>query len=235
MRVAEVFGPTLQGEGPSAGVPAAFVRLSGCNLDCAWCDTPYTWDWHGKNGVAYDPRQEMRNLSVDELVVELVKLDPPELVVITGGEPLTQRNTVAQLCRVLAVTGFRTEIETNGTLDPGPELDALPSVRFNVSPKLAHSGVDLERRWKPEAIAAFARTHRAAFKFVVRNAEDVDEVAKLLVGTQVANRDVWLMPEGNTVEGQVARLREVCDAGVAHRFNVSTRLHVLAWGDERGR
>lgn len=82
--VAETFGdarPTFQGEGPSAGTPAVFIRLSRCNLACSWCDTKYTWDW-----AHYDPRKESARLGVTDLAEWALSL-PPGLVVITGGEP----------------------------------------------------------------------------------------------------------------------------------------------------
>ena len=71
MIVSEVFGPTVQGEGPSCGRIATFVRLGRCDLRCSWCDTPYTWDWHGHNGVRYDPAQELERLDVLSVVARV--------------------------------------------------------------------------------------------------------------------------------------------------------------------
>ena len=65
--ISEVFGPTVQGEGPTIGRRAAFVRLGRCNLDCSWCDTPYTWDWE-----RYDPKVELHERPVPEIVADLV-------------------------------------------------------------------------------------------------------------------------------------------------------------------
>jgi organic radical activating enzyme len=88
--VAELFGPTWQGEGPSAGQRAVFVRLSGCNLDCRWCDTPYTWDWS-----RYDPAEQSRVMTCDAIRDWALAQDV-DLVVVTGGEPLIQQR---QHCR----------------------------------------------------------------------------------------------------------------------------------------
>lgn len=233
MRVCEVFGPTIQGEGPSAGQRAMFIRLSGCNLDCRFCDTPFTWDWAGKNGVAYDQTAESHERSMDELISALA--DVGSLVVITGGEPLIQQRAVTELCNKLGSHGRRVEIETNGTITPNPDLLASEWVRFNVSPKLANSGVELQRRWRPDAIDAFGRSGRAAFKFVCRNSADVDEIAKLIADRLECAGNVWVMPEGQTVADVLSHTCAVTDAAIRHGFNVSTRLHVLAWGNERGR
>src|SRR5919204_789570 len=86
LSVAEVFGPTFQGEGPSLGRLCGFVRLGGCNLQCTWCDTPYTWDWTGVTGRAYDPRVELKQHSTSDVLAELDAMGVP-MVVITGGAP----------------------------------------------------------------------------------------------------------------------------------------------------
>src|SRR5262249_22546121 len=127
--VAELFGPTLQGEGPSAGQQAVFVRLSNCNLACTWCDTPYTWDW-----ARFDRAAEQHPTTVEN-VCGWVLVHRTRLVVITGGEPLLQRRTLLPLVDPLAEAGRRIEVETNGTITPQPALAAAVSA-FNVSPKL---------------------------------------------------------------------------------------------------
>jgi len=65
IRINEIFGPTFQGEGQTIGKLSEFVRVSGCNLTCSWCDTPYTWDWKGLNGVVYDPKKETIGFTVE--------------------------------------------------------------------------------------------------------------------------------------------------------------------------
>ncbi|MDQ3579662.1 MAG: 7-carboxy-7-deazaguanine synthase QueE, partial [Actinomycetota bacterium] len=126
--VAECFGPTLRGEGPSTGQPALFIRLSRCNLSCPGCDSAFTWDWS-----RFDLATESRRFGLDELVEWAVGA-PARLVVITGGEPLLQQDNLVELVARLGEVGQRVEIETNGTIAPSPDLVAVTDL-FVVSPK----------------------------------------------------------------------------------------------------
>lgn len=238
LRVAEVFGPTVQGEGPSTGRRAMFVRLSGCNLDCSWCDTPYTWDWTGKNGTAYEQAAEMRVMSSDDVVGQLWAPDSitPRLVVITGGEPLVQATALRALVAALTDHGFEVEVETNGTRAPSVELAAWVS-RWNVSPKLTHSGVDRDRAFKADALIAFsalAHVERAIFKVVVSNVDDLDEVDAMCEQFTIPSSSVWVMPEGRQADKVARRLAGLADAAIERGYNLSGRMHVELWGDARG-
>lgn len=224
--VAEVFGPTFQGEGPSTGRRAAFVRLGRCNLDCSWCDTPFTWDWD-----RFDPATELRHLTVPLVVADLESMTP-EIVVITGGEPLLQQRRLVPLLEACVERGWPVEIETNGTIVPQPALVGLVQ-QWNVSPKLANSGVPLDKRIRPDALAALVASGRAVFKFVAATAADLDEVAEL-VGAH-ALRPVWIMPEGTDPTVLVERARALAQPVLDRGWNLTGRLHVLLWGDERGR
>ncbi|MER5357176.1 7-carboxy-7-deazaguanine synthase QueE [Streptomyces sp. NPDC002785] len=230
--VNEIFGPTVQGEGPSAGRQCAFLRLGGCNLSCRWCDTPYTWDWKGESdeGTAYDPRKELHNRDVDGVLKELLALDT-ELVVISGGEPLSQQRRLRPLLKGLREAGVTVEFETNGTVVPDDEI-ITTGVRFNVSPKLSHAGDPESKRIVPAALRKLARTPDVAFKFVCRTAEHLDEVAAL--ERDFAISPVWVMPEGKDVAHISQHLSSLADEVVRRGWNLSTRLHVLAWGDKRG-
>ena len=220
--VAEVFGPTIQGEGRNAGRRATFVRLSGCNLACSWCDTPYTWDWKGKNGRAYDPAKESTPMTAADVALR-VEGRVTSLLVITGGEPLLQQQGIAAL---LALYKGDVEIETNGTIAP-----TLPShVRYNVSPKLRSSGNVANL---PEATFPVDRT---TYKFVIASmAGDLAEVRAYVARHGIPKQSVYLMPESRNVEEHDARLPDVAEAAIAAGYNVSPRLHVLIWGNERGR
>jgi 7-cyano-7-deazaguanosine (preQ0) biosynthesis protein QueE len=219
--VSEVFGPTIQGEGPSVGRRAGFVRLGRCNLACTWCDTPYTWDWS-----RYDPAVELRRADVAAVVAEIEAMDVP-LVVVTGGEPLLQQSALVPLLAALAQPGRRIEVETAGTLAPSPELVALVD-QFNVSPKLANSGNAVERRLHPDVLAAFTATGKAIFKFVVADVADLDEVAAFGL------TPVWIMPEGTDPAVVQRRLAELVEPVLARGWNLTPRLHVAIWGDKRG-
>ena len=223
--VSEVFGPTWQGEGPSLGRRAGFVRLGRCNLACTFCDTPYTWRW-----TDHDPSVELRTASVDDVLTELLVMDVP-LVVVTGGEPLLQQSHLPPLLQPLRDRGIDVEIETAGTLAPSPDVVDLVS-RFNVSPKLANSGNPLDRRLKPEVLRALQRTGRAAFKFVALDAVDLDEIGRIVDDCGLT--DVWVMPEGTDPETIVTRGRALIDPVLDRGWNLTTRLHVLLWGDRRG-
>lgn len=224
--VAEVFGPTFQGEGPSLGRRAGFVRLGRCNLDCAWCDTPYTWDWD-----RYDPAVELRGTSVASTLEELAAM-APEIVVITGGEPLLQQRRLLPLLEGCAEHGWPVEIETNGTIVPDEQVTSLVH-RWNVSPKLANSGIALDKRIRPAALVALRATGRAVFKFVATAQTDLDEVAALVGAHHL--EPVWIMPEGTDPTTVLDRARELAGPVLERGWNLTLRLHVLLWGDERGR
>lgn len=230
LRVAEIFGPTFQGEGPTLGRQTAFVRLGDCNLTCSWCDTPYTWDWRGENGPAFDRDAETVELRVAE-IVERVDSMAVGRVVVTGGEPLMQAAALLGLAE--ALEGWAIEVETNGTIAPIPGLVRAVE-RFNVSPKLAHSGVRESKRIKVHALHSFAITGKAAFKFVAAEPSDLDEVTEVVDRVGIDPDDVWIMPEGRTAAEVLAHTEALADAVLERGYNLTTRLHVLAWGARRG-
>ncbi|MGW1411813.1 7-carboxy-7-deazaguanine synthase QueE [Streptomyces sp. NPDC002403] len=227
--VAECFGvevPTFQGEGPSCGHPALFIRLSRCNLTCTKCDTKYTWDWS-----QFDLGKESTKRTAEELVA-WASSSPVDLVVITGGEPLLQQARLVPLVEQLLAAGKRVEFETNGTITPVPEL-LVDGVRFNVSPKIVSFGVDEAKSVVPAALAVFVASGRAVFKFVASSVADLDRVAELADAHRLA--PVWVMPEGTTVDAIIATTRVLADAVAARHWYFTTRLHVLAFADARGR
>lgn len=228
--VSEVFGPTIQGEGPSVGRRAGFIRLGGCNLACSWCDTPYTWD-----ASRYDLRAELHRMPI-EAIVDRALFDGPGLVVISGGEPLLHQHQPGwtDLLDRLVAARVRIEIETNGTLAPTPETVAR-GVRFNCSPKLAHSGDLHSRRIRPAALAELVSTGRAIFKFVCACPADVDEAVELCVRYGLPAGSVWISPEGTTVAEILRHTAAIADRTIEHGCNLSTRLHTLVWGNERER
>lgn len=223
--VAETF-TSFQGEGPFTGQPAVFIRLSRCNLSCQFCDTPYTWDW-----TRFHPSAEARRQPVTELA-DWALAQPARLAVITGGEPLLQQAALIPLAGRLATAGRQIEIETNGTIAPLPGLTRLVT-RFNVSPKLPSSGLPGSKRIVPAALAAFTTTGKALFKFVICHPGDLADAAALAAGHDLA--PVWVMPEGTSEQAVLDGLRALAEDALARGWCLSGRLHVLLWGDTRGR
>lgn len=222
--VNEWFGPTIQGEGPSTGRRCGFVRLGRCNQACVWCDEPQTWAWD-----RFDQSSELHEMAVDDVVGVIEAMDV-DMVVVTGGEPLLQQAELEQLLRVLKGRGMRIEIETAGTIEPNMAGDLVD--QWNVSPKLANSGNPLERRYRPDVLRAFEATRRAIFKFVVCERSDLEEVDGI-VG-ECGLSDVWIMPEGTSAPTLLQRSAELADDVVKRGWNLSSRLHILLWGDRRG-
>ncbi len=216
-RIAETFF-SIQGEGATAGLPAVFVRLQGCSVGCGWCDTKYSWDPDAGREVGLDA------------LLEEISAYPCRRAVITGGEPL-ESAFFAPLTAVLADNGFRIEVETSGTLPPPAEADR--DIQWNVSVKLAGSGVSEARRINPAAIRAFL-ARDAWWKFVVTDAGDVAEVLRLAERFALPRERVLLQPECLRAEEFMARAPWVAEACTAHGFRFSPRLHVLLWGARRG-
>jgi organic radical activating enzyme len=226
--VAERFGPTVQGEGPSIGRRAVFIRLMNCNLTCKNCDTPYTWD-----STRFDLNAEGTVSSISDLLA-WVTVQSVDLVVITGGEPLMQQRRLIALAQGLVDAGLEVEVETNGTIVPAPDLLAWVT-RFNVSPKLSSfgAGMPISKRIKGRVLGHFAASGRAVFKFVVSSTADLDEITELVTDHGLA--PVYVMPEGRTAEEVTRRLAEIADPAIERGFHLTTRLHLLVWGDQRGR
>jgi organic radical activating enzyme len=230
----EIFA-ALQGEGPSAGWPCAFVRLSRCNLACAWCDTAYTWRFAGDNrphrdGITFDRAANQVTLPEADAAARIAALGKTRLV-ITGGEPLLQAPALARM--IAHLPKMQIEVETNGTVIPTPALDALID-QYNVSPKLAHSGNPRELALVPQALAHFAEDPRAFFKFVIAQPEDVEEVLALAAQYAIPPARILLMPEGRdsaTLRERAVWLSEICSI---HGFRYSDRLHIHLHGDTRG-
>ena len=224
--VNEIYGPTFQGEGPSTGRRCAFLRLTGCNLTCAWCDTPYTWDWNGVNGTVYDRDKETRWMHVDDVWQQLRTYSTP-LIVISGGEPMMQQEALEPLVYTLTGQGVDVEIETNGTIAP-----RITPTRFNVSPKLANSGVLKRKAIKPVNLSQYVG--RAIFKFVCQSEGDLHEVQSILDEVGIPDDAVWIMPEGRDPITLSTHTDRLAEAVVQRGWNITPRLHVMIWGHRRG-
>lgn len=229
MLISEIFF-SLQGEGQLIGVPSVFVRTSGCNLRCNWCDTPYaSWQPEGKT------------MSVDE-IVGAVAAHPAKHVVLTGGEPMIAPG-IHELAFQLQERGYHLTIETAGTIPPTGIACDLASV----SPKLAHSAPDARLddtwrkkhealRWQPAVVASWMATRDYQLKFVISSESDLAEMETMLAetGSVVPRHKVLLMPEGVTVEALRARTAWLAELCKQRGYRFAPRLHVELYGNRRG-
>ena len=222
---------SLQGEGPSAGEPALFLRLGNCNLSCVWCDTRHSWDWD-----TFDKAEEVENVDAADLCARLLGQlpDTVHLLVLTGGEPLLHQTVVAPILRDLQTRrpDLRVEVETNGTIVPTSALIDIVRL-FVVSPKLQNSGVPEKRRLRVPVLQTFAALP-SVLKFVVTGPDDVAEAARISDNAGFPGDRVWVMPETTSAEDIGALVAALAPAAISSGFKVSSRLHVLAWGDIRG-
>jgi 7-carboxy-7-deazaguanine synthase len=222
LKIAELFY-SLQGEGSLVGVPSVFIRTSGCNLRCSWCDTPYT-SWQPEGSEWTLPQ-----------ILDEVKAHPARHVVVTGGEPMIAPEIVP-LTERLRGLGLHITIETAGTVFHPVACDLM-----SISPKLSNStpqgpwAAQHDRvRIQPETLAQLMERYPYQLKFVISGPGDVAEARALADSLHAPREQVILMPEGT--DPQVLRergvwLAEICkDEG----FRYSPRLHVDLWGDRRG-
>lgn len=232
---------SIQGEGPMTGRDRAFIRLSGCNLHCVWCDTAYTWNWIGTPFVherdrpgaphKFDPAREMAKLAPAD-AARLILARDAEGVVITGGEPLMQTGGVIALIDALRDGRELTvEVETNGSIAPDPDLVKRVDL-FVVSPKLAHSGNDSTLALR--ALAALAALPNAVFKFVARDAADIAEIDALAAAHAITPERIYVMPEGTDSETLRARGKALAAVIGEAGFHISDRLHIHLFGEKRG-
>jgi 7-carboxy-7-deazaguanine synthase len=226
MKIAEIFY-SLQGEGMLTGVPSVFVRTSGCNLRCVWCDTPYT---------SWSPEGTEMSIAA---ILEAVRQYPARHAVVTGGEPMIAPGIV-ELTQSLRQLGLHVTIETAGTVYIPVACDLM-----SISPKLANStphereggkwASQHERlRYQPEVLRKLMAEYDYQLKFVVASPEDLAEIAAVLRDMSADRSRVVLMAEGTTSEVIRERapwLTEICKR---EGFRYSPRLHIDLWGNRRG-
>ena len=229
---------SLQGEGTLAGVPSVFVRTSGCNLRCWFCDSYHT---------SWEPTGAWRD--VESIVEEVQSYEQANHVVLTGGEPLIHQESV-DLLEQLAAEGYHTTVETNGTAFRDAPIDLA-----SISPKLVSSTPTPDRdpkgegEWEQkheqnridmEALSRMVDAYETQLKFVVTGEGDMPEITDLVerireatVAT-VANDDVLLMPEGMT-RGQLDETRgQVAELAMEYGYRYTPRIHVDLWNDAPG-
>lgn len=256
IEINEIFGPTVQGEGAAAGRHCLFIRVAQCNLECSWCDTAYTWafsrtkidkhiDSMKRGGEPYDKAENVIPMTVNEILNKVEELWPvqtkPTMIVISGGEPMMQQVKLIPLVQQLDRWGCDVHIETAGTIKPIPDFDKYIT-QYNVSPKLAHSGNTLTKRYKREVIDWFAERaqaphDRAWFKFVIQRNGGMEDQDFYEVDTMVREHDippkrVMIMPEGNTIIGNIESAQSWSQYAIDRGYGISFRTHVLLWPTE---
>lgn len=229
---------SLQGEGRLAGTPTVFVRTSGCNLRCWFCDSYHT-SWEPKHAW----------MDIDSIVEEVQAYEQATHVVLTGGEPLMHDESEL-LLEKLDAAGYHTTVETNGTFDPDAPIQLA-----SISPKLASSTPTPERaptdagewadrhedkRIDMEALTGLIESYEYQLKFVVTGPEDMSEINDLVTRIRaestesVPDTSILLMPEGQTRE-QLASTRDtVAELAMEHGYSYTPRLHVDLWNDAAG-
>lgn len=231
IRICEIYA-SVQGEGLLTGTPSVFVRTSGCNLRCWFCDTPFA-SW----------KPEGPHLTVDEILAQTLEFDVRHIV-ITGGEPMIHP-TLVELCRRLRECGKHITIETAGTMHLSLECDLI-----SISPKLASSApqaqtsgkwheVHQSRRERLDIVRTLIERHEFQLKFVVDSVADAEEVLSYLerleAGARGTDRDrVLLMPQGTdqaTLLRQEEWLIPWCEK---HDVRYCPRSHILWYGNRRG-
>jgi 7-carboxy-7-deazaguanine synthase len=229
VRIAEIFH-SIQGEGALLGTPSAFIRTSGCNLRCVWCDTPYaSWKPEGS---------EMTR----EEILAWIEAQGARHVVLTGGEPMVAAG-VRELAAAIRASGRHLTIETAGTVAP----DGIACDLASLSPKLANStpGDSLgggwsqrheERRWQPGVVRAWIEGGEFQLKFVVCDQADLNEVEAMLakLGPGIRPDQVFLMPEGvdlPTLRKRASWLVRICQE---RGFRYGHRLQIELFGHTRG-
>jgi 7-carboxy-7-deazaguanine synthase len=227
--ISEIFY-SIQGEGELTGVPSVFIRTSGCNLRCSWCDTKY---------ASWAPEGE--EMDIEEIAAKVDEVACRH-VVLTGGEPMVAKG-IHQLAARVKELGKHITIETAATILP----DGIACDLASLSPKLSNSTPDAavagawrdrheKKRLQPDVIRDWIQNYNYQLKFVVASEKDLEEIHNLLsgVGAEMTLTKILLMPEGTDTETIRKRSLALIDICKRHGYRYCDRLHIALFGNTKG-
>jgi len=226
MKLSEIFY-SIQGEGMYTGIPSVFIRTFGCSLRCTWCDSLHSVE---KRDVP------IMDLSPTEIFNLIQKWNNCSHVVITGGEPLLQKEELKELMHLLH--RYTITIETNGIIFD----DTIKPHLWSISPKTKNSVIGnsvstilYEKNNTFENLKKFVSCGvLCQFKFVVMNENDLKDIQKISCDSGIPKQIIYLMPEGKTINDQRDKSLALVELCKQHGYNFCTRLHIWLWGDKRG-
>ncbi|MFO7658491.1 MAG: 7-carboxy-7-deazaguanine synthase QueE [Bacteroidales bacterium] len=228
--ISEIF-ESIQGEGNHAGVNSLFIRFQLCNITCIWCDTKYSW-------TRFSDKFEITD---KDSLREKISRSEKKHIIFTGGEPALFR-----LDMLAKITGKSFHVESNGTIIPtqplhtilhdgveiyrdGMKEEIISEFNWVISPKLSNS----KQETNDEAIKFWAKKEYAVFKFITGNVADIEEAENYALNFNIEKNRVYMGLLGTTLESQLNI--SLADEIVKRGFNFSPRLHVLFWGQKRGK
>ena len=221
----------MQGEGELTGVPSVFIRTSGCNLRCSWCDTPY---------ASWEPEGDQHTINA---VIARVKTYPiAKHIVLTGGEPMIAKD-IRVLASELRDMGYHITIETAATIAP----ESIACDLVSMSPKLLNSAPDSVKhgpwrkkheatRWQPDVIQTWLDNgYNYQFKFVISHIADIEEMQQMVksLDREIPNSKILLMPEGITQEAIKSRGLWLSEQCKKFGYRYANRLHIELYGNKR--
>ena len=230
MKISELFF-SIQGEGELTGVPSVFVRTSGCNLRCRWCDTKYA-SW----------KPEGENVTINDLL-DKVSSYPARHVVISGGEPMIAKG-IEEFTHLLKESGKHITIETAGTIAPnGIQCDLA-----SLSPKLSDSTPkegDINKEWIDrheskrldyDILSEWVNSYNFQLKFVVSKEEEIKEIQNVIsrIKGKILPEKVLLMPEGIDSDTLRSRYDLLIDLCKENGYRLCNRLHIDLFGNTPG-
>jgi len=206
---------SIQGEGKSIGKNVVFIRLSNCNLKCIYCDSKHSWTKGTK----------IKFSDIYKYYVDC----KAQGIIITGGEPLVQKNVIEKMLKYDVYPYKYVEVETNGTINPGSKLFELVD-QFNISPKLENSGNAKKDRYKPKVLKKIIeQSNDCIFKFVISDEKDLQEIEEIITENNINKKQVYLMCEGVDSESQLKNQQNIIQIALEKGWNFSPRAHILIW------
>ena len=230
MKISELFF-SIQGEGELTGVPSVFVRTSGCNLRCRWCDTKYA-SW----------KPEGENVTINDLVDKVCSY-PARHVVISGGEPMIAKG-IEEFTHLLKESGKHITIETAGTISPNGIHCDLASLSPKLSDSTPKEG-DINKEWIDrheskrldyDILSEWVNSYNFQLKFVVSKEEEIKEIQNVInrIEGKIIPEKVLLMPEGVDPDTLRSRYDLLIDLCKENGYRLCHRLHIDLFGNTPG-